>query len=181
MSVDALMTAAVGAFFGAAGWLLVGLFMARRTAERQSRNAARAVYFELSMNAIDIGVAEQHLVFQPLRRGSFDALLPELATWLHADELETIVKAYMSHAGYEQAQRDEKLPAQVRKAVLHEPRAAPSSHGSAPAAIVLAAGCRSDVHHQCPRPDAERPITSRCGSPKCLSPSKISSGATSRR
>lgn len=119
MSVDALITAAIGAFFGAAGWLLVGLFMTRRQVERQSRNAARAVYFELSMNAIDINVAEEHLVFQPLRRGSFDALLPELATWLHADELETIVKAYMSHAGYEQAQRDEKLPVPVRKAVLH--------------------------------------------------------------
>jgi len=119
VSFDALMTAAVGAFFGAAGWLLVGLFMTRRQTERQSRNAARAVYFELTMNAIDIDVAEQHLVFQPLRRGSFDALLPELATWLHADELETIVKAYMSHAGYEQAQRDDKLPAPVRKALLH--------------------------------------------------------------
>jgi len=114
------MTAAVGAFFGAAGWLLVGLFMTRRQVERQSRNAARAVYFEMSMNAIDINVAEEHLVFQPLRRGSFDALLPELATWLRADELETIVKAYMSHAGYEQAQRDDTLPVQVRKAVLHK-------------------------------------------------------------
>ena len=72
------------------------------------------------MNAIDINVAEEHLVFQPLRRGSFDSLLPELATWLQADELETIVKAYMAHAGYEQAQRDEKLPAPVRKAVLHK-------------------------------------------------------------
>jgi len=119
VSIDALMTAAVGAFFGAAGWLLVGLFMTRRQVERQSRNAARAVYFELSMNAIDIDVAERHLVFQPLRRSSFDALLPELATWLHADELETIVKAYMSHAGYEQAQRDDKLPVPVRKALLH--------------------------------------------------------------
>src|SRR3954471_5942297 len=113
------MTAAIGAFFGAAGWLLVGLYMTRRQTERQSRNAARAVYFELSMNAIDINVAEEHLVFQPLRRASFDALLPELATWLHADELETIVKAYMSHAGYEQAQRDDKLPVPVRKALLH--------------------------------------------------------------
>jgi len=120
VNIDAVMTAAIGAFFGAAGWLLVGLFMTRRQTERQSRNAARAVYFELSMNAIDIDVAEQHLVFQPLRRGSFDALLPELATWLHAEELETIVKAYMSHAGYEQAQRDDKLPAPVRKAVLHK-------------------------------------------------------------
>lgn len=114
------MTAAVGAFFGAAGWLLVGLFMTRRQVERQSRNAARAVYFELAMNEIDIRVAEEHLVFQPLRRASFDSLLPELATWLQADELETIVKAYMSHSGYEQAQRDEKLPSQVRKMVLHK-------------------------------------------------------------
>jgi hypothetical protein len=120
VNIDAVMTAAIGAFFGAAGWLMVGLYMTRRQTERQSRNAARAVYFELSMNAIDIDVAEQHLVFQPLRRGSFDALLPELATWLHAEELETIVKAYMSHAGYEQAQRDDKLPAPVRKAVLHK-------------------------------------------------------------
>src|SRR3954454_8509488 len=114
------MTAAIGAFFGAAGWLLVGLFMTRRQVDRQSRNAARAVYFELTMNSIDIQVAEQHLVFQPLRRASFDSLLPELATWLHADELETIVKAYMAHAGYEQAQRDDKLPVPVRKAVLHK-------------------------------------------------------------
>src|SRR3954447_19251578 len=114
------MTAAIGAFFGAAGWLLVGLFMTRRQVERQSRNAARAVYFELAMNAIDVKVAEEHLVFQPLRRASFDSLLPELATWLHADELETIVKAYMAHAGYDQAQRDEKLPLAVRKAVLHK-------------------------------------------------------------
>ncbi len=119
MNIDALMTAAIGAFFGAAGWLCVGLYMQRRQTERQSRNAARAVYFELSMNAIDVNVAEQHLVFQPLRRSSFDSLLPELATWLHADELETIVKAYMAHAGYDQAQRDDKLPVPVRKAVLH--------------------------------------------------------------
>ena len=119
MSIEALMTALIGAFFGSAGWLLVGVYMQRRQADRQARNAARAVYFELTMNAIDINVAEQHLVFQPLRRASFDGLLPELATWLHADELETIVKAYMAHAGYEQAQRDEKLPTPVRKAVLH--------------------------------------------------------------
>ena len=118
MSVDQLLTAAIGAFFGAAGWLLVGLYMQRRQADRQARNAARAVYFELVMNGIDIGVATDHLVFQPLRRGSFDRLLPELATWLDADELEIIVRAYMSHAGYEQAQRDNQLPAQVRVALL---------------------------------------------------------------
>lgn len=120
MSIETVLTAAIGAFFGAAGWLFVGMYLSRRQAEHEARNAARAVYFELSMNAIDINVAEEHLVFQPLRRGSFDSLLPKLATWLHADELETIVKAYMSHSGYEQAERDEKLPASVRKAVLHK-------------------------------------------------------------
>lgn len=118
MSFDQLLTAALGAFFGAAGWLLVGLYMARRAANHQARNAARAVYFELAMNAIDIKVAADHMVFQPLRRQSFDRLLPELATWLAAEDLEVIVRAYMSQAGYEQAQRDEKLPVQVRAAVL---------------------------------------------------------------
>jgi hypothetical protein len=118
LTFDQLLTAAIGAFFGAAGWLLVGLYMQRRQADRQARNAARAVYFELTMNSIDVAVAADHLVFQPLRRASFDRLLPELATWLDADELEVIVRAYMSHAGYEQAQRDAQLPAQVRMALL---------------------------------------------------------------
>jgi hypothetical protein len=118
MSFDQLLTAALGAFFGAAGWLLVGLYMARRASMKQARNAARAVYFELTMNAIDIRVAAEHMVFQPLRRQSFDRLLPELATWLAAEELETIVHAYMSQSGYEQAQRDDKLPVPVRSAVL---------------------------------------------------------------
>ena len=118
MEVSQFLTALVGAFFGAAGWLLVGLFMQRRLNERQSRNAARAVYFELAMNEIDIDVAISHGVFGPLRRGSFDRLLPELATWLEAEDLESIVRAYMSHAGYEQVQRDEKLPAPIKRALL---------------------------------------------------------------
>ena len=118
MSFDQLLTAVLGASFGAAGWLLVGLYMARRAANKQARNAARAVYFELTMNAIDVKVAAEHMVFQPLRRQSFDRLLPELATWLAAEELETIVHAYMSQSGYDQAQRDDKLPVQVRAAVL---------------------------------------------------------------
>ncbi|MEP7360582.1 MAG: hypothetical protein ABI744_03290 [Chloroflexota bacterium] len=118
MSFEQLISAAIGAFFGASGWLLVGLFMARRAARLQARNAARAVYFELAMNTIDIKVAAEHMVFQPLRRQSFDRLLPELATWLAAEDLEVIVRAYMSQAGYEQAQRDEKLPVQVRAAVI---------------------------------------------------------------
>src|SRR3954453_13885024 len=102
--------------------------MQRRQSEREARNAARGVYFELVMNETDIRVAAEHLVFQPLRRGSLDSQLPQLATWLHADELETIVKAYMAHAGYDQAQRDEKLPLAVRKAVLHK---VPDEHRTA--------------------------------------------------
>lgn len=118
MELSQFLTALVGAFFGAAGWLFVGLYIQRRAADRQARNAARAVYFELVMNEIDVRVATDHLSFQPLRRGAFDRLLPELATWLAAEELELIVRAYMSHAGYEQAQRDEKLPAPVRSTLL---------------------------------------------------------------
>jgi hypothetical protein len=118
MDPQQLLTLAVGAFFGAFGWLLVGLYMQRRQHDRDARSAARAVYFEMAMNEIDIRVAAEHGVFQPLRRGSFDRLLPELATWLDAAELETIVAAYMSQAGYEQAQRDQNLPAPVRIALL---------------------------------------------------------------
>ena len=118
MEAQQLLTLAIGAFFGSAGWLFVGLYMQRRQHERQARSAARAVYFELAMNEIDIAVAAEHGVFQPLRRGAFDRLLPELATWLSAPDLETIVAAYMSQAGYEQAQRDDKLPAPVRRALL---------------------------------------------------------------
>lgn len=118
MELNQFLTALVGAFFGAAGWLLVGLYMQRRVHDRQARNAARAVYFELSMNEIDIDVAATHGVYGNLRRGSFDRLLPELATWLEPEELESIVRAYMSQSGYEQTQRDEKLPAQVKSALL---------------------------------------------------------------
>jgi hypothetical protein len=118
MELSQFLTALVGAFFGASGWLVVGLYLSRRQFERQARNAARAVYFELAMNEIDIDVAMKHAVFQPLRRGSFDRLLPELATWLEPDELQSIVRAYMSHAGYDQVQRDGQLPASVREALL---------------------------------------------------------------
>jgi len=118
MEPSQFLTAVVGAFFGAFGWLLVGMYLTRRANERQARNAARAVYFELAMNEIDIDVAVKHGVFGTLRRSSFDRLLPELATWLEADELEAIARAYMSHAGYEQTQREDKLPAQIRNAVL---------------------------------------------------------------
>ena len=118
MEVSQFLTALVGAFFGAAGWLFVGLYLNRKAAERAARNAARAVYFELAMNEIDIDVAVKHGVFNSLRRSLFYRLLPELATWLEADELESIARAYMSQAGYDQAQRDEKLPAPVKTALV---------------------------------------------------------------
>ena len=118
MEVSQFLTALVGAFFGAAGWLFVGLYLNRKAAERAARNAARAVYFELAMNEIDIDVAAKHGVYNALRRSSFDRLLPELATWLEPEDLESITRAYMSQAGYDQAQRDDKLPAPVKSALV---------------------------------------------------------------
>jgi len=118
MHAEQVLSALIGALFGAAGWLLVGLYMQRRLHERQARNAARAVYFELEVNRIDVDVALRHSAFQPLSRSSFERLLPELATWLRADELETLARAYMSHAGYEQLHREPSIPAPVRTALL---------------------------------------------------------------
>jgi hypothetical protein len=118
MTPEQIASALIGAFFGAFGWLLVGLYMQRRANERQARNAARAVYFELQVNRINIDVALHHGVFQALGRSSFERLLPELATWLRADELETLARAYMSHAGYQQLQTNAELPEEVRNALL---------------------------------------------------------------
>ena len=118
MTAEQVASALIGAFFGAFGWLLVGLFMQRRLHDRQARNAARAVYFELAVNRIDVDVALRHGVFGALSRASFERLLPELATWLRADELETLARAYMSHAGYQQLERDATIPAAVRRALL---------------------------------------------------------------
>ena len=87
MEPSQFIALAVGAFLGAFGWLLVGLYLNRRANERTSRAAARAVYFELSMNEIDIDVAATHGVFSPLRRGSFDRLLPELTSWLAPEDM----------------------------------------------------------------------------------------------
>lgn len=113
-----IITLGLGAFFGALGWLVVGLFIARRQYERQAKNAARAVYFELDVDRINVVLARDHSVFQTLVRSSFDRLLPELATWLSVAELRTVTKAYMSHAGYEQVRTETSIPAAVRNAVL---------------------------------------------------------------
>ncbi|HUR15657.1 MAG TPA: hypothetical protein VMZ33_00100 [Candidatus Limnocylindrales bacterium] len=118
MDFERLAPVVIGAVFGALGWLFVGLYMQRKANDRLARNAGRAVYFELAMNEIDVEVASTHSVFGQLRRSAFDRLLPELATWLEPDQLETVVRAYMSHAGYDQVQRDEKLPHPVKVALL---------------------------------------------------------------
>ncbi|CAN5791042.1 hypothetical protein BH24CHL6_BH24CHL6_17120 [soil metagenome] len=141
MTAEQVASALIGAFFGAFGWLLVGLYMQRRQHERQARNAARAVYFELEVNRINIDVALHHGVFQPLGRTSFERLLPELATWLHAEELETLARAYMSHAGYQQLQTNADLPESVRRGLLER---LAREHASAIRAIAERAFSRAD-------------------------------------
>jgi hypothetical protein len=114
-----LLPGVCGAIVGATGWLCVGLFLSRRQAQRQAKNAGRAVYFELLMNRVNVQVALEYDTFVPLGRSSFDRLLPELATWLAPDELHTIVNAYMSQAGYEQAGSGEhRPPADLRRQAL---------------------------------------------------------------
>jgi hypothetical protein len=118
MDPSVFVPAFVGAVFGALGWLIVGLYMARRQNERAAKNAGRAVYFELAMNRLSVDVALEYGAFAPLGRSSFDRLLPELATWLRPEELQTIVAAYMSHAGYGQLGADAGLPSDIRRQAL---------------------------------------------------------------
>jgi hypothetical protein len=107
-----------GALVGVIGWLLVGLYIQKRAHDRQARDAGRAVYFELGGNRLAIFVASEYGVFGPLSRSTFDRLLPELSTWLPADELQALVIAYLGHGGYEQASTDRDVPAAVRKQAL---------------------------------------------------------------
>ena len=118
MNLGVLVPGIVGAICGALGWLLVGLYMARRQYARTAKNAGRAVYFELAMNRMSVAVALDYGAFTPLGRSSFDRLLPELATWLEPEQLQTIVAAYMSHVGYGQASEDRDLPHDVRSLAL---------------------------------------------------------------
>ncbi len=76
MSLSVLVPAIVGAFFGALGWLIVGLYMAARQNSRVAKNAGRAVFFELVMNRLSVDVALQYLAYAPLGRSSFDRPLP---------------------------------------------------------------------------------------------------------
>jgi hypothetical protein len=118
MDLEHLLPGVIGAFVGVVGWLLVGLFIQRRQFMRQARNAARAVYFELDVNRMNVEVARDFGSFTPLNRSSFERLLPELATLIGPGELRTIVSAYIAHAGYQQAASDTELPPRVRREAL---------------------------------------------------------------
>jgi hypothetical protein len=118
MDPSVLIPGIVGAICGALGWLLVGLYMTGRQNARTAMNAGRAVYFELEMNRLSVAVALEYDTFAPLGRTSFDRLLPELATWLDPEALQTIVAAYMSHVGYGQIGGDPGLPTEIRRQAL---------------------------------------------------------------
>jgi len=118
MDLEKVGLALFGAVIGSAGWLVVGLFLQRRDAARRARSAARAVWFELRGNTINVELARDHGQFLPLSRATFERLLPDLAAWLPLPQLETVARPYQGHAGYEQAWRDEDLPGPVRTALL---------------------------------------------------------------
>ena len=116
--LDRFLPGIIGAAVGVLGWLAVGVYMQRRQFARQAMNAGRAVYFELLINRMNVVVARDYGSFVPLGRSSFDRLLPELATWLPAEPLQTVVGAYMAHAGYESASAQQEAPAEMRRAAL---------------------------------------------------------------
>ena len=107
-----------GAIVGVIGWLFVGMYIQRREARRRARNAGRAVYFELGANLLAIFSAREYGVFGRLSRASYDQLLPELATWLPADELQALVLAYLGQGAYAQVTEGADLPVEARQASL---------------------------------------------------------------
>jgi hypothetical protein len=117
-NISLLLPGIVGAFVGVIGWLFVGIYIQRRQFMRQAKNGARAVYFEIEMNRLTVQVAREYGSYAPLGRTSFERLLPELATWLRPDQLQTIVTAYMGHAGYSQASSDREFPKELRQQAL---------------------------------------------------------------
>ena len=113
------MPGIIGAFVGVIGWLFVGIYIQRRQFMRQARNAARAVYFEVDVNRVAVGIARDFGSFTPLDRTAFERLLPELATLFDPGELKSIVSAYMAHSGYRQASSGaDELPTEVRRHAL---------------------------------------------------------------
>jgi hypothetical protein len=118
MDLDRILPGVIGSVVGVLGWLFVGLYIQRRNVQREQRNAARAVYFELDVNRLNIGVAREFGTFTPLTRGSFERLLPDLAAWLPVDKLQLVVAAYLGHAGYGQASADADLGPAQRRMIL---------------------------------------------------------------
>jgi hypothetical protein len=118
MDLERAFLAFFGAAVGVLGWLFVGLYINRREAARRARNAGRAVYFELVANQLAIFSALTYGSFGQLSRATYDRLLPELATWLPAAELQSVSLAYLGHDGYEQARTDDDLPDDIRRMVL---------------------------------------------------------------
>src|SRR5256712_13909218 len=125
MDIDRLLPGLIGAFVGVVGWLLVGLFIQRRQFIRQARNAARAVYFELDVNRMNVEVARDYGSFTPPNRSSFERLLPELATHIGPGELRTILLPHNPPAGYPHGSTAFRLPPPVRRAT---PPAVPAAH-----------------------------------------------------
>jgi hypothetical protein len=107
-----------GTLVGVIGWLLVGMYIQHRLHARQARDAGRAVYFELGANHLSIFMALEYGSSGSLNRATFDRLLPELATWLPAAELQALALAYLGHAGYDQVAREPEIPAEARRAAL---------------------------------------------------------------
>lgn len=151
MTIEALIPGIIGATVGVLGWLAVGIYIQRRQFLRQARSAARAVYFELDVNRTALLVARDLGSFAMLNRSSFDRLLPELATLFSAADLQTVVAAYMGHAGYGQAGADPQLPASVRTQLLDAILAA---HDEALATVRARAFTASESRALAP-PDAE--------------------------
>jgi hypothetical protein len=118
MELGQLASALFGAFLGGVVTLTVGLTLQRRDRAARARSAARAVWFELGINAVGIELARDHGVFAPLARSTFERLLPDLAIWLPLDDLKAIALAYQGHAGFEQAWHDTALPVPVRAQLL---------------------------------------------------------------
>lgn len=116
--VQQLLIGVTGAIVGVLGWLGVGIYIQRRDARRRARNAGRAVYFELGANLLAIFTALEYGMFGPLSRASYDELLPELATWLPAEELQALAIAYLGQGAYAQVGGQEDLPVEARRISL---------------------------------------------------------------
>jgi hypothetical protein len=116
--VPQLLIGITGALVGVIGWLFVGMYIQHRDARRHARNAGRAVYFELGANQLTIFTALEYGMFGQVSRAAYDQLLPELATWLPADELQALVLAYLGQGAYGQIAEDDDIPAEARRASL---------------------------------------------------------------